>query len=145
MTRSIHWFFIIAVVAMLGTAACTKSGPRTHASEGNSQSQPGQVARWRQALNEENLRLSDREVVFIHEALIRHAGEYEQRGLETFLEWELRATVRGTPQTFVLNVVPTTGRVNAEWELVVDRSSGDIKDGAQWSIVEPPGSEERAD
>lgn len=70
--------------------------------------------------------LSDAEVLFLHESLLASKTEYTERGLLTFVEWSLFATVKRSGTSFELFVAGP--KVNAEWELTVG-ASGTVKKG----------------
>ncbi len=96
------------------------------------------ITRLRGALGEGGAGLSDEDVAFIHQSLIASGTEYTQQGLETFLEWELEARVTATPEKLALWVMPTTGKVNADWTLEIDRSTGAVTEGWVSTFMEPP-------
>jgi hypothetical protein len=73
--------------------------------------------------------LTDEEVRFLHRALRRSDTPYTERGLATYAEWELTAEVQVAPDgRWRLRVAGP--RVNAEWELRVDRETGAVEEGA---------------
>lgn len=80
--------------------------------------------------------LTDADVRFIHESLLGSSAEYTDAGLLTFVEWELVAQVEGSAERFVLLVAGP--RVNAEWELFIDRRSGEVTQGMIATEAEGP-------
>ncbi len=84
--------------------------------------------------------VSDEEVGFIHESLRRWGGEYTEDGLLTFVEWELVARVESSSERYELMVAGP--RVNAEWELFIDRRTGEVTEGMVATLAEEPPDDE---
>ena len=72
--------------------------------------------------------LTDEEVEFLHQALMRSGTEYTSDGLRTFAEWDLHAnvTLDADGRWSILVAGP---RVNAEWTLYVDPTTGAVEEG----------------
>ncbi len=136
---------IVLFSCLVGCGSGARSSGTTTTEPGMNQTQPASgaegeldIARLRRALADRGAGLSDEDVAFIHHSLSGSDTEYTERGLETFLEWGLVAAVTATPVQLTLMVAPTTGRVNADWELFIDRSTGAVTEGAVGTIEEPP-------
>ena len=73
--------------------------------------------------------LTDAEVEFLHQALMRSGTEYTSDGLRTFAEWDLygNVTLASDGRWSILVAGP---RVNAEWTLYVDPTTGAVEEGA---------------
>jgi hypothetical protein len=71
--------------------------------------------------------LTDEEVRFIDAGLRRSGLEYTENGLSTFVEWELGADVTASESSYRLYVAGA--RVNAEWEIFIDRRTGAATQG----------------
>jgi len=86
------------------------------------------------------LPLSDDEIHFLDAALERSGTEYTEHGLATFAEWELVAEVsEASDGRWRLAIAGP--RVNAEWELFVDRATGAVEEGMVATLEEPPPDE----
>jgi len=95
------------------------------------------VAALRPALSGASVSAED--VRFIDESL-RHSGQdYTEDGLLTFVEWELVARVRSSTERFKLMV--SGPRVNAEWELLIDRRTGEVTVSEVATLAEEPPDE----
>ncbi len=68
--------------------------------------------------------LSDDEVAFIDRSLRASDTDYTEDGLATYVEWELTAVVSTTEDAYWLGVAGP--RVNAEWEMRIDRQTGAV-------------------
>lgn len=82
-------------------------------------------------------RLTAEEVEFLHEALKRSGTEYTSDGLRTFAEWELQGnvTLDADGRWSILVAGP---RVNAEWTLYVDPTTGVVEEGAVFTEAPAP-------
>lgn len=81
-------------------------------------------------------RSSDEDVLFIDRALRASGTDYTEDGLATYVEWGLTAVVTTTAQAYRLGV--SGPRVNAEWELLIDRQSGRVTIEMTATEAEPP-------
>lgn len=68
--------------------------------------------------------LSDNEIMFIHEALVKSGLEYTENGFDTLKTWELLATIKEDEKNYYITISPITARVNAEWQLQIDKNTG---------------------
>ncbi len=121
-----------------GTRSIAKPGLGTSSDPAPAERQAGtEMAKLRSVLTGEPL--TDEEVRFLHEALQRAKMDYTQNGLLTYAEWELRARVtvetEGKWRLFVEG-----HQVNADWELFVDRETGEVEEGWQGTILPIPDS-----
>ena len=136
----------IVLLSCLASCVSEQSGSgETGTNPAPDQEQPAPAAheeldipRLRGALGERGAGLSDEDVAFIHRCLLASDGEYTERGLETYLEWGLEARVTTTADKLELWVVPTTGNVNADWALEIDRETGEVTDVWSSTFFELP-------
>jgi hypothetical protein len=135
-------------VLLVATAGCARldSGPGSdRAVQSNQAGSPAEkeatmrnvIADGRTVIANDD-HLSDAEVRFLDQALRRSRTDYTEQGFSTFREWELVVTIEAAAESYLLAVFPSTGRVNAEWTLKVEKATGQVSMESLFTLEPPP-------